>query len=676
MSLLPNNNALVASLLFMLLPFIAAEKIMTSPIIRSQNKYIRHHQRRVQTQESTDSSLTDKNDHDEWYLPDIKIQIKKTWLFGAGDLSEIDINSTNTTAIRTMPTPIDIPALFAGEYITDVSAGGLHSAILTNEGRILTAGSSSAGESRGLGRDTRNGTELGFMPVMEVYPIDVATIDGHATTATRSSSLPQFIKVIASQYYTFALDTLGNVWSTGSNAYAQLCLNDTMARDRFHQVRMPNHDNLFDQGNKIVDVVLGERHTLLLRENGKAYGCGWNQYGQLGIGLKGENLLSPVEIVIDAPDDTNSTDGASSGNVTIISDRQINHAVITDIVAGRGSSYFLTSSGHVYAAGTNYKGQLCLGHREDRTLPTMLAGVESFLSSGRDFSFNDEGVGVESIAAGKSSFYLLLSNGLLLTCGENTHGQLGIGNDEADIIDVPTAIANVTNVTAVFSGPTSFGAYFVSDRSIYAVGFDGVGARENWNVPNMMACANEETTLTKGVVISSGNDHTLYLATVETTFECEGGAAPTTSISPTMSLSPTILPTMTLLPTISHVPSISLSPSSRPSQSSMPATITPSGSPTTSLLPTSSSSPSSFSTTEDGTDVPTPFYAILQTSSLAPTASSAPSEALSEANTTKPPAAPPRGITNPGNGAHGNSFGGFGSSYLLGVSLAIMWQWF
>eukprot|EP00571_Detonula_confervacea_P013057 CAMPEP_0172312352 /NCGR_PEP_ID=MMETSP1058-20130122/17185_1 /TAXON_ID=83371 /ORGANISM="Detonula confervacea, Strain CCMP 353" /LENGTH=697 /DNA_ID=CAMNT_0013025775 /DNA_START=69 /DNA_END=2162 /DNA_ORIENTATION=- len=687
-------SAQLASL-FMLLPSSAschAAELIASPSIRSRQHHQHQKQQQQQRRVQTANSTTDGNnnqvenetnppspapssseEHEEWYLPDVKVQIKKTWLFGAGDPSEwgAGVNSTNNATSKLIPTPIiDVP-LFAGEYITDISAGGLHSAILTNEGRILTAGSSSSA-GRGLGRDTMNGTEMGFMPITEVY--DIIAYDGDdsgndsARVESFTSLLPLFVRVVASQYYTFALDNLGNVWSTGNNAYAQLCLNDTDSRDRFHQVKLPKHidENLFDHGSKIIDIVLGERHSLLLREDGKAYGCGWNQYGQLGIGVKGTNVASPVEIQIDAPDGgtaaTNNSNNTkegddANGNGTISSggSGEINHQVITNVVAGRGSSYFLTSSGHVYATGTNYKGQLCLGHREDRTLPTILANVESFLRSGTDFSYMDEGVSVESIAAGKSAFYLRLSNGLVLACGENTHGQLGIGNDdETDSVDVPTTIANVTNVTAVFSGPTSFGAYFVSsDRSIYAVGFDGVGARENWNVPNMMACANEETTLKKGVVISSGNDHTLYLATVETTFECEGDVL-------------TKSPSMTPAPSISHMPSVHPSASIRPTISSMPTmTITPTTSPTASFSPTAIVS--SFPSAEGETASPTPFGVIPDT--LSPTVASDPS--------TSPVATPPtRNIQNPGSGgADGYSLGGFQLS-LLGVSLAFMWQWF
>eukprot|EP00578_Thalassiosira_sp_NH16_P004170 CAMPEP_0181139654 /NCGR_PEP_ID=MMETSP1071-20121207/34896_1 /TAXON_ID=35127 /ORGANISM="Thalassiosira sp., Strain NH16" /LENGTH=621 /DNA_ID=CAMNT_0023226573 /DNA_START=69 /DNA_END=1934 /DNA_ORIENTATION=- len=617
--LLANENAfLLAFVILLSSASCHVAESETAPSLGSLKKHVRDRSRhrRVQMNSTTDGINKDHDaaGHEEWYLPDVKLNIKKTWLFGAGDPSEwggggdanISVDASRNSTSAGLPTPIDVP-LFAGEYITDISAGGLHSAILTNEGRILTAGSSSAGESLGLGRDTKNGVDLGFMPVTEVYPID------HGGNSTRS--LPRFTKVVASQYYTFALDDVGRVWSTGNNAYAQLCLNDTMTRDRFHQVKMPYLETSFDRDSKIADVELGQRHSLLLRDDGEVYGCGWNQYGQLGIGVKGQNVASPVEIVIDAPDERNDNADASNGTKSD-GNRPINHEVITDIVAGRGSSYFLTSSGHVYATGTNYKGQLCLGHRDDRTMPTMLTNVESFLSSGTDFSFLDEGVGIESIASGQSSFYLRLSNGLLLACGENTHGQIGIGNRDEDSIDVPTPIANVTNVSAVFSGPMSFGAYFISDRNIYAVGFDGVGARENWDVPNMMACASEETTLKERVVISSGNDHTLYLATKETTFECEGGTAPSTS------------------PSMTRSPSIILSPTSHPSVSSTPsmlATTSPSSSPTVSLTSAHSSE-------------------------------------------TKVPVPPPRNVPNPGNGAGGVSWYGFGLLTLAASIVSLLWE--
>uniref|UniRef100_A0A7S2LXD2 Uncharacterized protein n=1 Tax=Skeletonema marinoi TaxID=267567 RepID=A0A7S2LXD2_9STRA len=364
---------------------------------------------------------------------------------------------------------------------------------------------------------------------------------------------PTFSKVVASQYYTLALDTIGNVWSTGTNTYGQLCLGDTTARERFYQVPIAEAE----ASTKVVDIALGERHTLLLMDNGQVFGCGWNAYGQLGIGLKGENMLSPVEILIDEPDFNNTTTDTPMV------------ANITQVAAGRGSSYFLTSSDHVYATGTNYEGQLCLGDRVDRPLPTMLEPVEDMQQEGSDFSLNDEGVVVDLIAAGKSSFYMLFSNGQVVACGKNTHGQLGnenINNTESasasDVAsDVPAMVTALTNVTDIFATAISFTAFFLQDNGVHGVGQDGSGQIGNgdmmWNPLSEVSCPENERASfgQQNIIISSGNDHTLFLVNTDGIFDCEGNnnvsnnsTEPSSSLSPTSSIVPTIAPTPTAPP--------------------------------------------------------------------------------------------------------------------------------
>lgn len=360
------------------------------------------------------------------------------------------------------------------------------------------------------------------------------------------STPPSFSKVVASQYYTVALDTNGNVWSTGRNNHGQLCLGDTTARDRFHQI-----PTMYMTEKKVVDIALGERHTLLLMDDGRVLGCGWNAYGQLGIGLKGEDMLGMVEIVMDEPDFDNSTE------------TPINHTDITQIAAGRGSSYFLTSSDHVYATGSNYEGQLCLGDRVDRPLPTMIQPVEDMLSNREnDFSLNDEGVDIQLIAAGKLSFYMLFSNGQVVACGKNTHGQLGngnISNNNSSVIttppessDVPAIVTALTNVTDIFAAAISFTVFFLQSNGIYGVGSDGSGqlgdggVQLQWEGVMEVSCPGNETSSSGGdknnIIISSGNDHTLFLVNAHGIFDCEGGSSNTTntSLAPTASMAPSI----------------------------------------------------------------------------------------------------------------------------------------
>lgn len=416
-----------------------------------------------------------RQEGDEWYLPesqddvDTLKSIPRTYLFGAGDSSDwgkLDDNSSG------LPTLIEVEALRLGEWIIQVSAGSLHSMVVTSKGRILTAGSLRE-EGRGLGRDSSN---TKFEAVTEVYPLNEDD-----TEYSMSSETYTFTKVVGSQHFSFALDHNGDVWSTGVNSHGQLCLGDTTSRDRFHQVQIPESDKDTEQRSfsskaRIVDIALGEKHTLLLREDGVLWGCGWNQFGQI-LPIKGDNVLSPSKIMIDAPDNNDETSATD--------DRPINHEVVTQIAAGRGQSYFLTESGHIYASGTNFHGQLCLGHKNEMSLPSLVAGVDKYLSEGSDFSLLDEGVKVKHIAAGRSSLYVLLSDGQMLSCGKNIHGQLGLGVVDRDV-DTPT-VMDVAKATRVFSSSSSFGAFFVNeDATIYRVGF-GFGARENWR-PTPVAC--------------------------------------------------------------------------------------------------------------------------------------------------------------------------------------------
>mmetsp|Transcript_26415 Transcript_26415/g.53548 ORF Transcript_26415/g.53548 Transcript_26415/m.53548 type:complete len:299 (-) Transcript_26415:95-991(-) len=184
---------------------------------------------------------------------------------------------------------------------------------------------------------------------------------------------------------------------------------------------------------QIVDVALGERHTLLLQGDGTVLASGWNMYGQLGIGAKDTAVVNPVVVVINVPDlemdegeeggsggnanageqngqdavgntvndgilYDNATNATFAGNDTVppeinvnvttstvdstpplmetlnvshppsasplqpsaIPSILINIIAIANISAGRGSSYFITQSRHVFYAGTNSHVLHCL----------------------------------------------------------------------------------------------------------------------------------------------------------------------------------------------------------------------------------------------------------------------------------------------------------------------------
>ena len=77
--------------------------------------------------------------------------------------------------------------------------------------------------------------------------------------------------------YTFILKNDGSLWSCGWNDYGQLGLNDTTTRTTFTQV----NTNI---NNDVKQIACGYNHTFILKNDGSIWSCGYNFYGQLGLG--------------------------------------------------------------------------------------------------------------------------------------------------------------------------------------------------------------------------------------------------------------------------------------------------------------------------------------------------------------------------------------------------------
>ncbi|KAL7484691.1 hypothetical protein ACHAW6_010321 [Cyclotella cf. meneghiniana] len=471
------------------------------------------------------------SDDVEWYLPQVSRALRVFAAGSSGDWGDDDADGSARDAddalFGGLPMLVDAP-----DDVVAVSAGLVHSALLAADGIVWTAGRADD-EASGLGR------------AIDVVVAGAAFLP--VTTVDSATGPPKFTQVFASKYYTVAVDEEGRVWSTGNNYYGQLCRNDTSNRERFAAIPLEFYNASEGDGNgtRIANVALGEAHTLLLREDGAVFGCGWNAYGQLGLG--------------------NDTMVTSNGSGVLLPTRIAINETVVGIAAGRGSSYFLTETNNVYVVGTNYDGQLCLGDRADRTLPTLLNTLPD--------EFDSLGQSVQAIAAGTSSLYLLMSDGRVFACGLNAQGQLGLGDFvNATSTDVPTLIPTLRDVVSVFSGPSSYGAYFVQENgTVFAAGYNGggqlgVGDVENRYTPAAVACSDEASSenreMASYVRISSGNDHALFLGTTST-FLCPDDdhdaenattTSPAATASPADTREPTPSPTLTARPTESAAP--------------------------------------------------------------------------------------------------------------------------
>lgn len=161
-----------------------------------------------------------------------------------------------------------------------------------------------------------------FMKVRNVVNSDGETVPS-----------PKFMKVYAGagapgdsrDMHSVIIDTRGNVYTTGNNAKGQLCLGDFESRDTFHQVTgLPF---------RAVAAAVGIDFTQILLADGKVFGCGSNENGELGLG---RNINGTT-----TPDNRNGlTD-------------------IIDVSAGLSFSLYLSRTGNVLGSGSNLFGQMC-----------------------------------------------------------------------------------------------------------------------------------------------------------------------------------------------------------------------------------------------------------------------------------------------------------------------------
>ena len=250
---------------------------------------------------------------------------------------------------------------------------------------------------------------------------------------------------MASIYHSFVLLNDGTVFAFGENSYGQLGVGDTYNRTSPVQVPISNVKDIvtvsYDNGSPPYPAF-----TYFLLNDGTVKACGYNAYGQLGIGDT-TNQASPVTVPV---------------------------SNVKQIVAGGYHVFFLLNDGTVKACGYNAYGQLGIGNTTNQT-----SVVDVPISN------------VKQIACGTHHTVFLLNDGTVKACGYNAYRQLGIGNatNQASPVTVP-----VSNVRQVVCG--AYNTFFLlSDGTAMACGLNdcgqlGVGVPGDSLVPVFVSTAN------------------------------------------------------------------------------------------------------------------------------------------------------------------------------------------
>jgi alpha-tubulin suppressor-like RCC1 family protein len=145
-------------------------------------------------------------------------------------------------------------------------------------------------------------------------------------------------------------------------------------------------------GKKVVKIACGSSHLIALTEDGLVASMGANSSGQLGDNTT-VSKYSPVQIV-----DSNEV---------------LQGLAVVDIAAGSASSMLRTSDGSLFAWGNNVRGQLGVGDKVNRLVPTRVEGTLV-------------GRSVRAMAIANFNGYAITTDNQLHSWGGNSAGELAI----------------------------------------------------------------------------------------------------------------------------------------------------------------------------------------------------------------------------------------------------------
>jgi alpha-tubulin suppressor-like RCC1 family protein len=313
-----------------------------------------------------------------------------------------------------------------------------------------------------------------------------------SNAATLTVRVAGFVKLSAGRYHSLRVDTVSQLYVTGTNTQGQLGTGNTTTVTTAQMVTVP--------GQTITDVAAGAEHSLFLTSAKEVWATGLNTTGQLGDGTNAPKV-TPIKLATNAV-------GMAAGNF---------HSVV------------LKSDGTLWTVGGNDYGQLGNGTTTDTTalvkvaseVIDMAAGIRQTLFLKTDGTLwamgNLDGSetavrtpvqlasSVKTMAAGGYHSLFVKTDGTLWAMGYNPYGQLGTGDTTTRITPVQVA-TGVESVTAGYF----FSLYTKTDRSLWAMGYNSFGQLGD-GTTTTRPTAFQLTT--NAVAASASESYTLYTKT-------------------------------------------------------------------------------------------------------------------------------------------------------------------
>lgn len=264
---------------------------------------------------------------------------------GANDHSRLGVREQQGSANQ----PILIPTL---SNIVQIDCGFGQSLALDADGHVW-----------GWGKNSEGQVGVGHRQTVE-EPVDLG--------------LENIVQIGCGGRYSMAMDANGVVYAWGENDYGQAMA----GKDAVNPTPTP-----IDLGGiTVAQIATGGDTAYVLDDEGHVWAWGRNDFYQCGDNAPGERVNAPIRVLI--PDEEH----------------------VVRIIAYSSHTMALTDEGKLWLWGSTGTGQMGLGSRTSKSLPT--CSYES---------------GVIDASVGSLCCALLLEDGSVLCTGYNEFGQLGIG---------------------------------------------------------------------------------------------------------------------------------------------------------------------------------------------------------------------------------------------------------
>jgi alpha-tubulin suppressor-like RCC1 family protein len=292
------------------------------------------------------------------------------WTWGDSTHGQLGNGSTSTRL-----SPVQVTAGVSGVTFKSVQIGNSTVVALDTDGHLWAWGENNYGQ-------VGNGATQDVSTPVEVKP---------DTT---------FVQVQTSMYSTIALDSNGHIWTWGNNQYGQLGNGTT--------TNATTPIDITPSGKTFTSVTAGSSSMFAVDSAGSVWGWGSNSVDQLTAAAGGPRVMTPVQIV--GSDSVNPTQSASKKTFSYVYE-------VRGSGAADGSTFAIDTDGYMWMWGDN---SLCLSGRLNCAATGGATMAAPYPTSN---SYQ-----VLSVSGYLGSAAYLDSTGLPWLWGDNTYGQLGVGD--------------------------------------------------------------------------------------------------------------------------------------------------------------------------------------------------------------------------------------------------------